>query len=225
MEEIWKPIKGFEMYEVSNYGEVRSLPRNGTVLKTRKLVGFIDSSGYHQVLLTEKQVHKKIHRLVALAFIANPENKPCVNHKNRIKTDNRVCNLEWCTHRENVVHAYQNGHKAQSKADHSQSKIGEVESTIIQECIGKGFTTKEIARYFNVSVNTIQSIKNRTHWTNYEPGHVKHVRMVLDLNTGVYYDSANDLAKLYGVSQPTVVDRIKDPNKRGKVFQLNVAFV
>lgn len=110
--EIWKPIREFEgLYEVSNFGEVKSLPRNGTILKPRLLIGFIDSSGYQQVLLTSKRFHKKIHRLVAEALIPNPDNKPCVNHIDRIKTNNHVDNLEWCTYKENTIHSFKTGRR------------------------------------------------------------------------------------------------------------------
>lgn len=224
MEEIWKDIKGFEgLYQVSNFGEVKSLPRNGTILKPRTLVGFIDDLGYHQVVLTSKKVHKKIHRLVALAFIPNPENKPCVNHKNRIRTDNRVTNLEWCTYKENTTHSFANGHKAKSKSDHAGSKISELESEIIQECLLNDFKRTDIARYFRICVTTINNIAKNKHWTNYRPQAPS--RLVLDLQTGVYYGSANEVAKLYGVSQPTVADRIKYPNKAGKIFQVQLAYV
>lgn len=127
--EIWKSVKGFEgLYEVSNFGEVKSLPRNGTILKPRLLIGFIDSGGYQQVLLSSKRVHKKIHRLVAEAFIPNPDNKPCVNHIDRIKTNNHIDNLEWCTYKENTIHSFNTGRRSnqydkRTKSDFSTYKF------------------------------------------------------------------------------------------------------
>lgn len=224
--EIWKPIKGFEgQYEISNHGNVKSIPRNGTSLSCKNLVGFIDKGGYHQVFLTGKRAHKKVHRLVALHFIPNPNNLPQVNHKNRIKTDNHVDNLEWCTAKENIIHAYRNGHKAGSKDNHSQSKVDILISSIIQECLDQKFRVKDIARYFRLSTTTILDIRSKSHWTNFKQGHKKLRPMVLDLNTGVYYSSANEVAKLYGVSQPTVTERIRNPKPTQKVFLLNLAFV
>lgn len=94
MEEIWRDIKGFEgSYQVSNLGQVKSL-RNGSerVLKPRMNV-----YGYMQVDLCDgKRKHYKVHRLVAQAFLPNPDNLPQVNHKDENKTNNAVSNLEWC---------------------------------------------------------------------------------------------------------------------------------
>ena len=93
----WKKIKGFENYEISNEGEVRNI-KSRLVLK-----GYCGTWGYLRVNLytNGKATSKLIHRLVAEAFVPNPDNKSDVNHINEIKTDNRVKNLEWMTSKEN----------------------------------------------------------------------------------------------------------------------------
>ena len=100
MEEIWKPI-GYEGYEVSNLGRVKSYKydkNNGKIMKPYK-----NTKGYLQIDLQldgrkrENRVHLAVHRLVAIAFIPNPDNLPQVNHKDEDKTNNCVDNLEWCT--------------------------------------------------------------------------------------------------------------------------------
>lgn len=103
--EIWKEVKGINIYEVSNLGRIRHKKR-----KRIKSV-IIDSWGYCRVWLywQGKSPNKKVHRLVAEAFIRNPKNKRTVNHKNGIKTDNRSQNLEWATDAENIKHAIDNG--------------------------------------------------------------------------------------------------------------------
>ena len=103
MEEIWKPIKDYEgLYEVSNLGRVKSLNYRGTG-KEKILKNIENSKGYFQVGLVKfgKQKVFKVHRLVAEAFIPNPENKPCIDHINTVKSDNRVENLRWVTYKEN----------------------------------------------------------------------------------------------------------------------------
>lgn len=115
MTEIWKPIKGYEeLYEVSNFGRVKSLAKRvGTSFRNSEKI--LKSSnvahGYQAVVLHHdgKQKTHTIHRLVAEAFIKNPKNKRCVNHKKGIKTDNRASELEWATHLENTQHAWKNG--------------------------------------------------------------------------------------------------------------------
>ena len=112
MEELWKPVVGFEgLYEVSNLGNVKSIERNGTVKCGRHMSKILDNYGYYMCRLRNKNIVKlpKIHRLVAQAFIDNPENKPQVNHKDGNKLNNCVDNLEWVTSRENIIHAVENG--------------------------------------------------------------------------------------------------------------------
>ena len=110
--EIWKDIKGYEgLYQVSNLGRVKSLSKEFLVsnqyckttkcrkTKERILKPQLDKYGYYRVTLCKdgKKYLKQIHRLVALTFLTNPHELPLVNHKNEIKTDNRSCNLEFCT--------------------------------------------------------------------------------------------------------------------------------
>lgn len=90
--EIWKKIEGHEQYEVSNYGRVRS--------KRKVLKPFVNGRGYYRVEIGHKNL-RFVHRLVAEAFIENPNGYPIINHKDEDKTNNHVSNLEWCTHKYN----------------------------------------------------------------------------------------------------------------------------
>lgn len=101
---MWKEIKGFENYEVSNCGEVRN-KTTGRVLKPS-----VTHNGYLRVTLCSdgKQTNKSVHRLVSGAFIPNPDNKSDVNHIDEDKTNNSVSNLEWLTHKENANHGTRN---------------------------------------------------------------------------------------------------------------------
>lgn len=102
----WKPVVGYEgLYEVSRDGDVRS------VKTQRVLKSYVENLGYPRVTLYDGGIVKncKVHRLVAMAFIDNPEAKSEVNHINGVKTDNKACNLEWATRAENIRHAWDSG--------------------------------------------------------------------------------------------------------------------
>lgn len=111
--EEWRPVKGFEgQYEVSDWGRIRSVDRvvidkNGKKYfkRGRLLIPGRTTNGYHTVGLTKKVRALSLHRLVAETFIPNPDNKPCVDHINTVKTDNRAENLRWVTHSENMLNS------------------------------------------------------------------------------------------------------------------------
>lgn len=116
LKEVFKPIKGYEdLYEISNLGRVKSLPkkvgrrmRKETFLKSR-----VSAQGYEMVTLCRnyKSFNASVHRLVAEAFIPNTENKATVNHIDGNPLNNDISNLEWATQSENNLHAYRTGLK------------------------------------------------------------------------------------------------------------------
>lgn len=126
MEEIWKDVEGFEgVYKISNLGNIRSLDRvvektnysklgksfiQRQKIKGKALIPSKDKYGYMRLStqVMGERCSFKVHRLVAEAFIPNPNDDPCVNHINGVKDDNRITNLEWCTYSENYKHAVDN---------------------------------------------------------------------------------------------------------------------
>ncbi len=155
--EKWKKIDGFDKYYVSNRGRVKN-KKTGRVLKP-----CVSSWGYlrHTLSLNGVTSVVRVHRLMALAFIPNPENKPTVNHIDGNKTNNSLDNLEWATYSENNFHAYRIGLKVahwlgKFKADHPRSK------TVTQlkdgHVIGKYISLTEAAEKANVSIGNISKV-------------------------------------------------------------------
>ena len=162
MQEIWKPIKGYEgLYEVSNLGRVKSLNRyhhrHENILKNK-----ITKDGYYETTLVKNGKSKFIrsHRLVALTFIDNPLNKTEVNHKDGNKLNNFVGNLEWVTSSENQLHAYRTGlQKVSGGALSNRKKVLCVDLGIVKESLAemqrylfeKGYTkSKKLNRLSSV---------------------------------------------------------------------------
>lgn len=173
--EEWRPVKGFEDdYEVSNIGRIRSIEREFPIIRNGKnftsnrkakyrTVIISPSSGYCFVTTHRRFGNAKlllVHRLVAQAFIPNPENKPCVNHKNSTRTDNRVENLEWCTSKENAAHKVEMKRHIRG----SLHKLAKINEDIAMQIFNSVLTVKETADKFNTSTHKVYEIKRKKSW-------------------------------------------------------------
>lgn len=159
--ETWVEIPGYEnYYEINKDGIVRGIPRmvvlaNGTLreIPLRILTPRINNRGYWDIRLSRNGETRTmlLHILLAQAFIPNPENKPYVNHKNGIKTNNRLENLEWVTHSENILHAYRTG----------LCRTAKKEIPVIDICINKSFTSiKKAADFYSIPYSTCKGYLN-----------------------------------------------------------------
>ena len=131
MKEEWKDIKGYEgLYQVSNLGRVKRLPYTRINLLTPQgvskipehiITSIINKSGYNTVMLYKNTARKWIfvHRLVAEAFIPNPDNLPYINHKDENKLNNKVDNLEWCTSKYNSNYGTRNKRISNTKRNNT----------------------------------------------------------------------------------------------------------
>lgn len=176
--EVWKDIKGYEgYYQVSNLGGVKSVDRiitteNGVIQKYKeKKLSLGDSGrGYKVITLNKNGKRKrfKVHRLVAIAFLANPENKPQVNHIDGIRDNNKIENLEWVTGSENVQHAFDNGLKKSSKGQsHGMSILTEDKVLEIRAIYAKGgISQKKLGLLFGVCESSVRNIVNKISWTH-----------------------------------------------------------
>lgn len=200
--EEWKPIIGYEgLYEVSNFGRIKSLKRKLVpVDKILKLQTTI--YGYYHIALYDKAFIPRtllVHILVAKHFIDNPEKKPEVNHLFGDKKDSRAWNLEWVTKLENVRHAFSTGlvcHKGEKNANHVLSKDQVI------EIFNSNLPLKTLSTIYGVESHTICQIK-----TGYRWGHLtgkKHIKRRMLSESDVIEIikaklSPNDAAKKYNV--------------------------
>jgi hypothetical protein len=166
--ENWKPVVGYEgIYEVSDQGRVKRIKPEYNTYVGKILSGGIEKNGYRVVLLYDNGKRKmfKVHRLVAIAFVPNPENKPQINHKNAIKLDNRAENLEWSTCQENITHAVNKGLWNAAKGEqHGQAKLKDIQIPTIRSLLKIGYTCNDISVQFKVSRITIEDIKAKRTW-------------------------------------------------------------
>lgn len=163
--ENWKTIEEFENYEISNLGRLKGLEittKFGCTFKKypeRICNPWTDKKGYkyYTFVVNGKNRHKLIHRLVAKAFILNPDNKPQINHINGIKSDNRIENLEWCNAKENLLHARETGLNDISGVNHYSSKLT-IED--IYSIRNSNETQRVLAEKYNICQDSISKIKS-----------------------------------------------------------------
>lgn len=120
MKEYWIEVKGHPRYRVSTLGRVKCVDYRGT--GKEKICKLSDRNGYLRVWIDG--VPKSVHRLVLEGFMPNPQNKPCIDHINTIKTDNRVENLRWVTHKENDSNPLTRKHKSENAGKPWLGKLG-----------------------------------------------------------------------------------------------------
>lgn len=156
-----KDIPGFEgRYKINIEGEVFSLKQK-IYLKQIK-----NGAGYLSVALwkNKKKQNKRIHRLIAEAFIDNPLTKPQVNHIDGDKLNNSIKNLEWVTVSENAKHAFDIGLRSNKGEKNSQSKLKECDVIEIRKLYSQGVSQKELASRFKIGQSRISDAVNRKTW-------------------------------------------------------------
>lgn len=152
--EVWKDIKGYEgLYQVSNFGRVKSLRRSAVLgknirqVKEKVIKPFITNKGYYQIFLSKngKTSHKCVHRLVAMAFIPNPNEYLIINHKDENPLNNCVDNLEWCDY------SYNNNYGNRNKIVSDKMTNGKLSKKVLQLTLNGDFvkeypSTKQVER-------------------------------------------------------------------------------
>lgn len=186
--EEWQDIAGYEgIYKISTNSRVLKISyatnKRRVNFRAKWLKTYHDSLGYMKVGLVNKNGERKghfVHRLIAIAFIPNPDNKPHINHKDLIKDNNNIDNLEWCTPLENTRHAVLNFAWAKAKQKKKIQAILEKKGLVspkkrlknklsVDEVleIRKGECSNILySKRFNVTPQTIYSIIKRINWKN-----------------------------------------------------------
>lgn len=173
--EVWRDVVGYEsLYQVSNMGRVRALDRvierkDGRIqtLKGHMLTPCKGNGSYYNVSMCKDNVARsmRVHRLVAIAFIPNPNNYRCVNHKDGNKLNNKVSNLEWCTNRQNTQHAIKHklitfdraGYNSWPKE--SREHFSKIRKKAIVRSDGKVYKcTKEAAEDLGVTYSAVMHV-------------------------------------------------------------------
>lgn len=183
-QEIWAKIPNYQYYEISNYGNIRSLDRivkrgwNGSYFrKGAPLKIIVNNAGYPTVTLSKDGICTiwLIHRLVALAFIPTIPDKKIINHKDANKQNNYYLNLEWCDHSHNLTHSYTTTRK--SKKGKDNKKFGQTHTYVSS-------------------------------------------KIVLDLNTGIFYDNVGDAAMSKGIRREKLRWYLdgRSPNKTSFIY-------
>lgn len=175
--EIWKDIYGYEgIYQVSNFGQVRRLCKNDNRIIKQEI-----NRGYKRVCLSYKNVKKHflVHRLVAFAFIPNPNNYPIINHKDENKLNNNVDNLEWCTHQYNLNY---NGNRERCVKTRKENYVMTDETRKKLSLSHMGNTSHKGFKHSD-ETRLLISKKVREHNKNNPMTHMKKYYIMYDINT------------------------------------------
>lgn len=170
--EEWAPFPDGSIYEISSYGRIRcSMSSYSQIINGHTYIrprpSFYKtriSKGYEHAHLNKKSY--LVHRLVAMAFLPNPENKREVNHKNSNKLDNRLVNLEWCTSKENKIHAIKSGKFPRGERI-GNSKMTESQVLLMRSLYKTGdYTQCDLAFMFKINQTVVSDIVNKITWTH-----------------------------------------------------------
>lgn len=175
--EEWKAVVGFEdRYEVSSFGQVRSIPYikkgkniNGifSFKTTGKLLKQCESTDHYLQIQLSKNNCKRgtgVHRIMAEAFIPNPDNLPQVNHIDGNKQNNHISNLEWCSAQHNVIHSYTLGLACNKQERHPLTVLTHDKVFRMAEMRYKGFSYKQISEELDLKYDTVWKVINRKNW-------------------------------------------------------------
>lgn len=171
---VWKEIEGFPGYEINRKGDIMSFMHKKAKLRKQK----IGKTGYWECPLSDSVGNSRktqfVHRLVAKTFIPNPENKPFVNHINGVKLDNRVENLEWVTHQENVDHAIRTNLFQWSGQDNNAATLNNKQVEEICNRLYKSvYTYAYISSLYDTYPDLISAINVFAHWNSVSSSFMK----------------------------------------------------
>ncbi|OPZ22220.1 MAG: NUMOD4 motif protein [bacterium ADurb.BinA186] len=170
-QEIWKDVEGYPGYSVSNLGRVFSPKREDSMGRPIRgsghMLKYSIVRGYFYIGLSKdgKSKMHRVHRLVASAFIPNPNNYPTVNHIDGNKFNNCSENLEWASHKQNVLHAITTGLRKPIFGS-SRAGLKEEDALTIREMYRKGESQSRIAKIFKISQSGVSSIIRKRSWKN-----------------------------------------------------------
>jgi hypothetical protein len=177
MEEVWKDVVGWEgSYEISSFGRLRSKPflkrgcgRSGPFTfwtKERILKPSLNADGYVIFRLQRDGVRESegIHRLVAIAFLPNPDNLPEVNHKDSVRSNNHADNLEWVTSQQNARHAFDSGNRSNARERHPRAVLNEDLVRNIRTMYAEGARVVDIARALGLQYWTVSRVVHNRNW-------------------------------------------------------------